>query len=79
MFTRRYFLKALPLISTAVSLAPAPLKMWITQDPTFEFGFRGADPNLDAINVITTKEIMPGIVDGFFRSEPIITCLKEKL
>lgn len=35
-----------------------------------------ADPNLDEVNTVTTKKIMPGIVDNFFKSGPIMSYLK---
>lgn len=36
-----------------------------------------AAPNLDEINTLTTKKIMPGLVDNFFKNSPILAYLKR--
>lgn len=36
-----------------------------------------ADPNLDEINTLTTKRIMPGLVDAFFKNSPVLAFLKK--
>jgi hypothetical protein len=36
-----------------------------------------ADPNLDEINTLTTKKIMPGLVDNFFKNSPVLAFLKR--
>lgn len=34
--------------------------------------------NLTAVNVIATKRIMPGVVDGFFKSGPLMRMLRSR-
>jgi hypothetical protein len=34
-------------------------------------------PNLDEINTLTTKKIMPGLVDNFFKNSPVLAFLKR--
>ena len=36
-----------------------------------------ADPNLDEVNTLTTKRIMPGLVDNFFKNSPVLAFLKR--
>jgi hypothetical protein len=36
-----------------------------------------AQPNLDEINTLTTKKIMPGLVDDFFKNSPVLAVLKR--
>ena len=36
-----------------------------------------AQPNLDEINTLTTKKIMPGLVDDFFKNSPVLAFLKR--
>lgn len=37
-----------------------------------------AVPNLDPINTATTKNIMPGLADGFFKNDPVLMFLKDR-
>jgi hypothetical protein len=34
--------------------------------------------NIDQLNAIVLKEIMPGIVDNFFKSTPLLQYMKER-
>jgi hypothetical protein len=36
-----------------------------------------AVPNLDEINTLTTKKIMPGLVDNFFKNSPLLAFVKN--
>jgi len=36
-----------------------------------------AAPNLDEINTLTVKKIMPGLVDNFFKNDPLLAFLKR--
>jgi hypothetical protein len=36
-----------------------------------------ANPQLDEINTLTTKKIMPGLVDNFFKNSPLMAFLKR--
>jgi hypothetical protein len=33
---------------------------------------------LDDVNTVTTKEIMPGVVDGYFKAGPAIALAKKR-
>lgn len=37
-----------------------------------------AAPNLDEINTLTTKRIMPGLADNFFKNGPVMALLKKR-
>lgn len=37
-----------------------------------------AVPNLDPINTAVTKNIMPGLADGFFKNDPLLLFLKDR-
>ena len=69
MFTRRHFMKFLPLAAAGQVLYPhrETLHFWVSQSPKFEFWFTGYDYTPLGL-----------LVDDIFRSSPVINFLREK-
>jgi hypothetical protein len=57
------------------------LTLWIHPDLALGTGaviFMIGEIQLDDINTVTTKEIMPGVVDGYFKSGPFIAMARNR-
>lgn len=72
-FTRRSFFGLLGAAVARVVLAPASVLTGLKFTPKYYHG----PLLLDEINQIALKKIMPGVVDNFFKSEPLFQYLSE--
>jgi hypothetical protein len=51
---------------------------WLHPDSLYALPFAAGAILLDDINTVTTKTIMPGVVDNFFKAGPVIAYLKSR-
>jgi hypothetical protein len=77
---RRTFLKLTGATGVVAMAAPAllldapkELTLTVTKGRVFGFGYTG----FDAINDVTRKHIVPGVVDQFFKTGPMMAYVKN--
>jgi hypothetical protein len=51
---------------------------WLHPDSVYALPFAFGAIQLDDVNTVTTKTIMPGVVDNFFKAGPLIAYLKSR-
>lgn len=71
------FIRAYPRLSF-VACALAAWAGGVISPQTLPFAFLVGIVQLDDVNTITTKDIMPGVADNFFKSGPVMAYLRAR-
>ncbi len=67
-----------PAIRMALGVLVALVSGWLHPETVWAAPFLIGSILLDDVNTVTTKTIMPGVVDNFFKSGPVIAYLKTR-